>query len=74
MKQRIWEGWKAFGRAVGNILARIVLTIFYLTVFIPFGLASTLFGDHLKIKAMPMEFWQPRETPADDLESARRQG
>jgi len=74
MLHRIWLGWKAFGRSAGNLLARIVLTIFYFTVFVPFGLASSLFGDELKMKATPDRFWRPREEHVDSLDTARRQG
>lgn len=73
MRHKIWERWKAFGRFIGNILARVVLTIFYATVFVPFGLAARLFSDQLEIKARPKGFWRERESHANSLESARRQ-
>ena len=74
MLRKIWEGWKAIGRFIGNQVARIVLTLFYFTVFVPFGLGSRLFGDHLGIKSSPDRFWRDRETPEESIESSRRQG
>jgi hypothetical protein len=73
MLRRLWEGWKAIGRFIGNFLARIVLTLFYFTIVLPFGLGTRLFSDQLKIKTVPDRFWVPRETPVDTLETARRQ-
>ena len=32
-----WHNWKAFGQFLGDWLARVVLTIFYFTILIPFG-------------------------------------
>ena len=74
MLRRLWEGWKSIGRFVGNLLARIVLTIFYFTVLMPFGLGSRLFGDHLGIKSIPEKLWHYRDTPSQTIESSRRQG
>lgn len=66
-----WELWKRFGLFMGNIFGRIILTIFYFTIYLPFGLGVRLFGDPLKIKhARPV--WQTRETKDHDLDQARR--
>jgi hypothetical protein len=73
MLHKIWEGWKAFGQLIGNLLARIVLTIFYFTVFVPFGVGTGLFSDQLGIKTTPNKFWQIRGNSTDTLEAARRQ-
>lgn len=73
MRQMIWERWKAFGRFIGNLLARIVLTIFYMTVFVPFGLGARLFSDQLEVKRRPDSLWRPRDEIESTLESARRQ-
>jgi hypothetical protein len=68
-----WKKWLGLSRAAGNVLGHILLTIFYFTVMLPFSLGVTLFSDPLKIKTRHNPFWQPRETPIDGLEEARRQ-
>ena len=68
-----WHGWKAFGQFLGDWLARVVLTIFYFTVFIPFGLGVRLFADPLQIKTHPAQFWRPRPTGDQTLEDTMRQ-
>lgn len=52
---KIWHTWKQVGQFMGDFVARIVLTIFYFTLFLPFGLAVRLFSDPLAIK-------QPRQS------------
>ncbi len=71
--KRFWAGWKAFGQMMGNLIARVVLTIFYFTIFVPFGLGSALFSDPLMIKTTPDSFWRPRSTGDQALEDVLRQ-
>ena len=71
--KKLWEGWKAFGRFLGNFVARVVLSIFYFTVFLPFGLGVTLFGDPLAIKTSSGSFWRPRKTNDQTFEDLTRQ-
>lgn len=68
-----FSGWKAFGHFMGDMLARVVLTIFYFSVFLPFGIGVTLFGDPLKLKSKPVELWQQRSTGDQKLEEVLRQ-
>jgi hypothetical protein len=60
--RRLWEGWKAFGRFMGNLVARVALSIFYFTIFIPFGLGVRWLSDPLQIKTRPDGLWRPRST------------
>lgn len=72
--RRFWEGWKRFGQVIGDFFARVLLTIFYFTIFLPFGLGTRLFGDPLAIKeSTKTPKWQERETKDLTLEDARRQ-
>ncbi|VAW31313.1 hypothetical protein MNBD_CHLOROFLEXI01-4593, partial [hydrothermal vent metagenome] len=34
---KLWEGWKKFGEFMAKWMARIILTLFYFTIFLPFG-------------------------------------
>jgi hypothetical protein len=68
-----WQGWKAFGHFLGNLLARVVLTVFYFTVFVPFALGVRLFGDPLQIKSTPTKLWQSRTTGDQTLKEVMRQ-
>jgi hypothetical protein len=68
-----WTGWKAFGHFLGNALARVVLTFFYFTVFVPFGLGVRLLSDPLHVKTTPSPLWRPRSTGDKSLEDVKRQ-
>lgn len=68
-----WHGWKAFGQFLGDWLARVVLTIFYFTIFIPFGVGVRLLADPLRIKNQQHPFWRPRQTGDQNLEELLRQ-
>lgn len=72
--KRLWGAWKKFGEAVGDFIARVVLTVFYMTVFVPFGIGVRLFGDRMRITTTTNgEAWQHREATDVGLEAARRQ-
>lgn len=80
--KNFWHGWKEFGQFLGNWLARVVLTVFYFTVFVPFGLGVRLLADPLHIKAPPIPqrgekqlepLWRARSTGDQKLEDVLRQ-
>ena len=71
--RKFWAGWKRFGHFMGDWLARVVLTIFYFTVFVPFGLGVRLLADPLHIKKRPDQLWRSRTTGDQSLEDLRRQ-
>lgn len=48
--KKLWQGWLRVGKAIGDIIARVVLTALYFTLVLPFGLVSTLFRDPLDLK------------------------
>ncbi len=71
--QKIWQAWQKFGRFVGNLVGRIILSIFYFTIMLPFGLGVTLFGDALKLKEKTSRHWILRAPVTDGLDQASRQ-
>jgi hypothetical protein len=71
--RKLWEGWKAFGHFLGNLLARVVLSIFYFTIFAPFGLGVRWLSDPLQIRTRPDSLWRPRLATDQTLAEAGRQ-
>ena len=70
----VWKAWKAFGRFMGDIIGRIFLMLFYLTIALPFGLGSRLLSDPLDIKdGAKKPEWIKRESPAPTMEVAQKQ-
>lgn len=67
-----WQKWKRIARATGTFQARLLLTIFYAIIVLPFGVFVRLFSDPLRIRHRPTRWLElPRET--HDLTSAKRQ-
>ncbi len=71
--RKVWQVWKRFGRFTGDLLARVVLTVFYFTILLPFGLAVHLFSDPLKLRDGIRPVWLTRETDDQTIEQVRRQ-
>jgi hypothetical protein len=46
----VWHAWKAFGKLIGDLVGRVFLMLFYITIALPFGLGVRLFGDPLDVK------------------------
>lgn len=70
--RKVWEGWKRFGQFMGDFIGRLVLTIFYFTLFMPFGLGVRLFGDPLALRPSRLTKWVDRKTHDLTLEDSRR--
>jgi hypothetical protein len=73
LRTRIWEGWKKFGHSVGNFQARVLLTLIYYVLVLPFGLMVRVFSDSMHMKKRP-EKWFDHPPLPNTLEEARRQG
>lgn len=73
--KRIWEWWKPVAHKIGNFQARLILTVFYFTLFAPFALIVKLGTDPLRLKSKTSKGWVEREDkPVEDpLVGARRQ-
>lgn len=69
--RRVWSTWKRIGQAIGDLIARVVLSFFYFTFMLPFGLGIRLFGDPLQIKDRSRTLWLERAKQNPDLENAR---
>lgn len=71
--RRAWEAWKRFGKKVGDLQARVLLTIFYFLILAPFGLVMRG-ADPLGLRH-PGAGWRVRPpVPAGDpVARARRQ-
>ena len=80
MLKRLWEAWKRIAHKIGNFQARLLLTILYVFLVLPFGLGVRLFADPLRIRhrapfggAPGRRGWLDHAESASDLEWARRQ-
>lgn len=71
----MWERMKVIASVVGDVEAKVIVTLFYFTILAPFGLISRLFSDplHRKAPANP-QLWVERPPVHNELDAAKRQG
>jgi hypothetical protein len=70
--RRAWQVWRRFGLALGDTIARVVLTLFYFLVMPLFALVTRLTRDVLGTRS-GAPAWQPGEAAPADLAAAARQ-
>jgi hypothetical protein len=70
--RKLWQAWKRIGQFIGDMFGRLVLTVFYFTLFMPFGLGVRFFGDPLAIRPSSRTKWVERKTNDLTLEDSRR--
>lgn len=67
-----WERWKIIARKIGNFQARVILTVFYFSIALPFGVVYRLVSDPLSVKRRGPQWWV-RDEPPLSLERFRQQ-
>jgi hypothetical protein len=67
-----WNAWKRVAQKIGNFQARVLLTILYAVLVLPFGLMARLFSDSLQIKKRPTQ-WIDRPADTHDIGWAQKQ-
>jgi hypothetical protein len=71
--KQFWAAYKRIARKIGDFQARVLLTIIYAVLVLPFGLVIRFFADSLHIKK-PLTKWLDYPQEAIDPKWARRQG
>ena len=70
--KKAWQAWKRVGQFIGDMVGRVFLTIFYFTLFVPFGLGVRFFGDPLALRPNNTAKWIERKTRDLTLDDTRR--
>jgi len=70
--RKVWHTWKQIGQWIGDQLGRVVLTIFYFTLFVPFALGVRIWGDPLDMRQKSAANWLDRKTNDLTLDDSRR--
>jgi hypothetical protein len=71
----LWQAWTRVARRIGDVQARIMLTLFYYTVLGPFAVVLRMRGDGLALRPGRSGGWHRRDEPEGPsaLDRARRQ-
>jgi hypothetical protein len=67
-----WKRFTLIGEIMGEVNGRVLVTAFYYTILVPFGIISRIATDPLNRKSTPG--WIERQPVKRDLDSARSQG
>lgn len=72
--KKLWRAWNEIGRDIADFQSRLLLTLFYFTVILPFGVLARFFDQSLDLhpKESRTSSWVRRETAPHDLQAARR--
>jgi hypothetical protein len=53
MFRRVWERWKVVAHKIGTFQSRVLLTIFYVLILLPFGVGIRLLSDLRAMAGVP---------------------
>jgi hypothetical protein len=71
--KRLWGTWKQIASVIGTFLARVVLTVVYAAIILPFGLITRLSSDLLRTKKRPTS-WHDYPPVSNEVKRARHKG
>jgi len=71
--QAIWERWKKFGRKLGDVQARLLLSLLYFTIIAPFALVVRWLCDPLSIKPHQQGWRAKAEAKGSPMDRALNQ-
>ncbi len=74
MWRQLWEVWKVLARSIGNVQARLILSLLYFGLVGPVALVRRLVADPLGLRRAARDsYWNPRPPAEASLDAARRQ-
>jgi hypothetical protein len=68
----VCSAWARLAHVIGNFQARVLLTIVYALVLLPFGICARLFADTLRTKQRPTR-WLGHPQQTVDMPWAHKQ-
>ena len=68
-----WNAWMRFSLVFGTFMSRVILTVIYFTVVMPWGAGIRLFGDPLEIKRAHAHGWKANPKSPSTLKEFLRQ-
>jgi len=68
----LWKAWTRLAQRIGNFQARVLLTVLYAVLVLPFGIIVRLFADPLRIKKRPAQ-WLDHPPEVQDMSWAQKQ-
>jgi hypothetical protein len=71
--KRFVAWWMPIAEAIGNFMNRLILSIFYFIIVLPFGVGVRLFSDFLELRPKRKTLWTKFSDRSKTIENGRRQ-
>ena len=71
--KRFYRGWMRVVHIIGNVQARVILTVLYLIMVAPVGFVMRRFSDPLRLRPGEGTYWVERPPVEPGLASAGRE-
>lgn len=71
--QLAWDRFNVIAGIMGDVQGRAIVTAFYFTILVPFGIGARVFSNSLRLRP-ENPHWLERAPVQNGLEDARRQG
>jgi len=68
----LWKSWVRVAHWIANFQARVLLTVLYAVVLLPFGICVRLFADTLRTRERPTK-WLSHARPTINMSWAHKQ-
>ena len=65
MRKKLWERWKQIAKKIGDVQARVILTVVYFIIVGPFALILRLAADPLSLKKSAKPAWHEKPEPKE---------
>lgn len=65
--------WMPIAEKIGNFMNRVILSLFYFILVLPFGLGVRLFSDPLQLSKNMQSGWTDFSLRVNTIEDARKQ-
>lgn len=72
--QLAWDRFNIIVGIYGDIQGRVIVTLFYFTILVPFGIGARLFNNALRLRSTDTAQWLERPPVENGLVEASRQG
>jgi hypothetical protein len=71
--KRFVAWWMPIAEAIGNFMNRLILSVFYFVIVLPFGVGVRLFSDPLELRPNRKSVWTDFSDRSKTIENGRRQ-
>ena len=69
----LWQRWLSLAHRIAEFQVKLILTLFYIIILLPFAIWVRLIKDPLEIHKFGMPVWSTRRSKPSTLDEFRKQ-